>query len=30
IECIKSSTGATFLPKVVKYKQKYPLIEILD
>lgn len=30
IECIKSSTGATFLPRVVKYKRKYPLIEILD
>ena len=30
IECLKSSTGATFLPKVVKYKDKMPLIEILD
>ncbi len=30
IECIKSSTGATFLPKVVKYKEKIPLIEIVD
>ena len=30
IECLKSSTGATFLPKVVKFKDKMPLIEILD
>ena len=30
IECLKSSTGATFLPKVVKYKDKIPLIEIID
>ena len=30
IECLKSATGATFLPKVVKYNDKMPLIEILD
>ncbi|MHA1198417.1 MAG: ATPase domain-containing protein [Candidatus Heimdallarchaeaceae archaeon] len=30
IECMKSSTGATFLPKVVKYSAKMPLIEIVD
>ncbi|MHA1217280.1 MAG: ATPase domain-containing protein [Candidatus Heimdallarchaeaceae archaeon] len=30
IECLKSSLGATFLPKVVKFKDKMPLIEILD
>ncbi len=30
IECLKSSTGATFLPKVVKFKDKMPLIDILD
>ncbi len=29
IECMKSSTGATFLPKVVKFRDKYPLIEII-
>ena len=30
IECIKSSTGATFLPKVVKYNNVMPLINIVD
>ena len=30
IECMKSSTGATFLPKVVKYDDKMPLIHIVD
>ena len=30
IECMKSSAGATFLPKVVRYKDKMPLIEIVD
>ncbi|MCK5304841.1 MAG: hypothetical protein KAJ72_06300, partial [Candidatus Heimdallarchaeota archaeon] len=29
IECLKSSTGATFLPKVVKFRSKYPLVEII-
>ena len=29
IECMKSSTGATFLPKVVKFRSKYPLVEII-
>ena len=29
IECLKSSTGATFLPKVVKFRDKYPLVEII-
>jgi len=30
IECMKSSTGATFLPKVVKYNNKMPLIDIVE
>jgi len=29
IECLKSSTGATFLPKLVKFNDKLPLIEII-
>lgn len=29
IECIKSSSGATFLPKIVKFKEKLPLIDII-
>ncbi|MBY9000771.1 MAG: hypothetical protein KGD64_07660 [Candidatus Heimdallarchaeota archaeon] len=29
IECMKSSTGATFLPKIVKFRDKYPLVEIV-
>ena len=29
IECMKSSTGATFLPKIVKFNDTVPLIEII-
>lgn len=29
IECLKSSTGATFLPKIVKFRDTIPLIEII-
>ena len=29
IECLKSSTGATFLPKIVKIKDTIPLLEII-
>ena len=29
IECVKSSTGATFLPKIVKFNDKLPLIDII-
>ena len=29
IECVKSSTGATFLPKIVKFNDSIPLIEII-
>ena len=29
IECLKSSTGATFLPKIVKFKDTIPLLEII-
>ncbi|MHA1303208.1 MAG: ATPase domain-containing protein [Candidatus Heimdallarchaeaceae archaeon] len=30
IECLKSSTGATFLAKNVEFKDSYPLIEIVE
>jgi hypothetical protein len=29
IECVKSSTGATFLPKIVKFNDTIPLVEII-